>query len=512
MALHQVGARIEGDVFQGMFFWWQASMLLRPSARVARVTIENDKAAGVDDVSTHYASPGIDAGGRLCSADFYQVKYHVDRSSEYAADSFCNPRFINATSSLLQRFHHAQSRLGDGDGWHRLHLISNWQWSKTDKLGPLLRQSQEGALPDRFFTDGPGSALGRIRESWRDHLKLSPPDFEDFARRLRVGVDFLSRRQFKEVLNERFINVGLRPIPVDKTQNVYDSLTQQIIMNGSNSFDPKTFRRFCEKEDLLVSPPPSGPNVVGIRSFERFAERMEDECSTFVCVAGNFEGRHIRSQTAWQDVVAPSVVSFLRRTASSLRTNENHLLLECHSSVAFLAGYELDRKSGAQVFPVQKGVRKSVWKPTDSANEANHAWFTTTTPIGGGADVAISVSVSRDALADVMAYSEGSPYIGTLVDARPASGVGQRAVADANHAVALGETLADLIRASRSKDGGVTHLFIAAPNALAFFLGQHRAALGKVQLYEFDFEGERGGSYVPSICLPHEEGTNGTAD
>ena len=179
------------------------------------------------------------------------------------------------------------------------------------------------------------------------------------------------------------------------------------------------------------------------------------------------------------------------------------LLLECHSSVAFLAGYELDRKSGAQVFPVQKGVRKSVWKPGKSTTStADSAWATTTSTVGSGNDVAVVVSVSRDALADVKAYANGSSVIGSVVDARPAAGVGQRAVVDADHAIALADSLAEVIRAHRPQNGGTTHLFIAAPNALAFFLGQHRGALGKVQLYEFDFEGERGGSYSPSILLP----------
>jgi hypothetical protein len=45
-------------------------------------------------------------------------------------------------------------------------------------------------------------------------------------------------------------------------------------------------------------------------------------------------------------------------------------------------------------------------------------------------------------------------------------------------------------------------LFSAAPNALLFFLGQHREALGRIQLYEFDFEGSRGGDYAASLRLP----------
>lgn len=502
MALKQVAARIEGDVFQGMVFWLHAAMLLRPTSRVVRVSIENDHADGVDDVSVHYAAPGINAGGRSCAADYFQVKYHVDRRSEYASDSFCDPAFIGATRSLLQRFYHAHSRLGSDDGWNRLNLVSNWQWAATDQLGPLLRQSEEGALPDRFFSEGVRSDLGKIRSAWREHLELTERDFEDFARRLRLRVDYLSRPALKELLNERLINVGLREIPVDKAQNVYDTLTQQLIMNGTNSFDPQTFREFCKREDLLTVPSQSGPPILGIRSFMRFAERMEDECSSFVCVAGNFEGRHIRSTDSWQNIVLPEITSFLKDASPSLRTGENHLLLECHSSVAFLAGYELDRKSGAQVFPVQKGVRKAIWKPGTSTNTANDVWVTTTSTIGSGNDVAIAVSVSRNALADVKAYADGSSVIGIVIDARPVAGVGQRAVVDADHAIELADSLAEVIRTHRPQNGGTTHLFMAAPNALAFFLGQHRGALGKVQLYEFDFEGERGGSYSPSFRLP----------
>jgi hypothetical protein len=117
--------------------------------------------------------------------------------------------------------------------------------------------------------------------------------------------------------------------------------------------------------------------------------------------------------------------------------------------------------------------------------------------------VAVVVSVSRDALPDAKAYAEDVLSICAVVDARPESGIGQRAVEDADHAVALADNLAEVIRANRPKNGGRTHLFIAAPNALSFFLGQHRGALGNVQLYEFDFEGERGGSYSTSISLPH---------
>lgn len=489
-------------MFQGMFFWLQAARLLSPKSPVKRVILEHDQAAGVDDVSVHYEHPGINAAGRSCAADYFQVKYHVDRTNEYAAASLCDPTFLGATKSLLQRFQEAQVRIGDGDGWHRLSLVSNWRWASADALGPLVREA-EGALPDAFFSAGPRSKLGKVRIEWRDHLQLTDDDFEDFARRLRLRVDFLGRADLRDWLNDRFAAVGLRQIPPDRSQNVYDSLTQQFIMNGINEFDAHTFREVCAREDLLTSRPEPGPPVLGIRSFMRFAERMEDECASFVCVAKHFDGRHIRHPETWQTEVLKDTRSFLND--ASFRAQEHHLLLECHSTLAFLAGYELDRKSGAQVFPVQKGALTTVWRPsTDTAlTTTSGEWTVETTEVSkNGADVAFAVSVSRNLSPDVSAFLARTASIKQLVHAQPSTGFGARAVIDANHAIALADKLAELIRSTRSGGGGVTHLFLSVPNVLAFYLGQHRAALGKIQLYEFDFEWERDGSYVPSIFLP----------
>ena len=61
MAQKQVGARTEGDVYQGLFFWREAASLLIPESLVIRVDIEHDVADGVDDVAavsyTHLTLP-----------------------------------------------------------------------------------------------------------------------------------------------------------------------------------------------------------------------------------------------------------------------------------------------------------------------------------------------------------------------------------------------------------------------------------------------------------------------
>jgi SMODS-associated and fused to various effectors sensor domain len=49
---------------------------------------------------------------------------------------------------------------------------------------------------------------------------------------------------------------------------------------------------------------------------------------------------------------------------------------------------------------------------------------------------------------------------------------------------------------------GMAHLFIAAPNAFTFFLGQRQTALGSVRLYEFDFDGGDARRYCETALPP----------
>ncbi|MDD5222468.1 MAG: SAVED domain-containing protein [bacterium] len=510
MAHKKVGARTEGDVYQGLFFWRQAVALLIPSSRVIRVDLEHDKTDGVDDVAVFYEPPGIDAGGWPCSVDFYQLKYHVDQRDSYSADALIDPDFIQGKSSLLQRFYHAYKSAITKYPKFRLHLASNWRWRADDALASCLRE-YDGALPDNFFFDGPKSVLGKVREKWRAHLGIANGKlFENFARTLRFQLDHFGRRYFREWVHAEIARAGLQPPPPESLSSSYESLVQQFLMNGPNSFDSDSLREICEREKLFAESPTASPSTkavkIAIRSFMRFAENIEAECSQYVCVVKYFDGRHIRDSADWSNSIIPEIRGFL--ADSRLRSKEHHLLLDCHSSIAFLAGYELDRKSGARVFPVQKGISTEVWKPNGNTanNRLNCDWSANRTKFSeSGIEIAIAVSVTRDVLSDVRDYvHKKSPAFSSLIDLRPEGGIGTQSVMGPDHAVGLADKLADIIRKERPPSGGSVHLFVAAPNALMFFLGQHRAALGKIQLYEFDFEGNHDKTYSLSICLPEK--------
>jgi SMODS-associated and fused to various effectors sensor domain len=507
MALGQVGARTEGDVYQGLFFWRQAADLLRPNSLVERVILEHDDADGVDDVAVFYRAPGVNAGGWQANADYFQLKYHVDNRNSYSADALIDPSFIKATASLLQRFHKAYARLSTGAHVpFRLHLASNWRWKDDDKLASLLREF-DGELPPKFFEDGAKSDLGKVRENWRAHLGLNAEAFAAFARTLRFQLDHFGRREFKAYVYATLEAAGLRTPSADRAACPYESLVQQFLMSGQHSFDEVAFRALCEREGLLsdVGAKPSRPFALGVRSFMRFAERLESEVDELVCASSNFDGRHLAQDGSWE-ASAAQVLTFLgdQERRARLRAEESVIALECHGSFALLAGWELSRNSGAKVAPLQK-PNLDVWRPTENA-AAGPSWAEPQTieKNTNADDVAICLSVTHDVRADVEKYlaSASAPPVCRLVVLSPDGGPSPQSIKIPDHAYQLASALPALLTRARPSRGARAHVFFACPNALMFFIGQQREALGRLALYEFDFGIERDGSYQLSFSLP----------
>ncbi|NNE17701.1 MAG: SAVED domain-containing protein [Myxococcales bacterium] len=505
MALNQVGARTEGDVYQGLFFWRQAADLLRPGSMVDRVVLEHDEADGVDDVAVFYRDPGVNAGGWMASADYFQLKYHVDNRDCYSSAALIDPAFINAKSSLLQRFYTAYTNLVKEHARFRLHLASNWRWQQDDKLARLLREF-DGELPRKFFEDGPRGDLGKIREQWQAHLALDSDDFVTFARTLRFQLDHFGRRDFKAYVYATLEAAGLRTPSADLAACPYESLIQQFLMNGPNSFDEKTFRELCEREGLLVEAESSSPRslAIGVRSFVRFAERLESEVDDLVCVSANFEGRHPSTDVSWGRS-ASQVLAFLgdadRR--ARLRAAETVIALECHGSLALLAGWELSRNSGVSAAPIQK-PNLGVWRP-DEGSAVSATWVAETIERDDDVDdMAICLSVTHNVHADVEEYlsSADAPSVGRVVLLSPVGGPSPQSIHGADHAYQLAVQLSGLLANARPNRRARAHVFFACPNALMFFIGQQREALGRLALYEFDFGLERDGSYQHSFSLP----------
>ncbi|HEV2717267.1 MAG TPA: SAVED domain-containing protein, partial [Terriglobales bacterium] len=276
----------------------------------------------------------------------------------------------------------------------------------------------------------------------------------------------------------------------------------QWLAQGRLEFDRQTFREACKREGLLAGDGHAHV-VFGVKSFEHPFDRLEDRCTVVLDLIPHFDERTIRDQADWATTLYPRLKDFLQTAAR----NEQHLrlILDAHITLAFAAGSVLNIKSGRNVEIEQRTVHRNVWHSSDVPRDPSWpGWeFDLETLNESEGDMAVAVCLTHDVVPAVKAHLAASlPQAKSLLVARPSCGAGARSVVCGQHAFDLAEALALQINRSRAGNKLPLHLFVAAPNAFTFFLGQRQPGLGKTTLYEYDFEGINGGGYKPSLSLP----------
>jgi hypothetical protein len=496
-----VAVRKHGDDFQARVFWLYAAQLLDAKGAVARVAYETGPKA-FDDVLVEYAAARgpQDHTGHHVVRDHLQCKWHV-RPDEFGYADLVDPSFSNAqTFSFLQRARYAQQQYApDGLGL-RFKLVTNWRLRRNDPLALIVLMQSQALDLARFF-DGTtdASAMGAVRKLWREHLGIDEDALRLVARTLGVTLRLDSAEELRDRLNDRFAAVGLIRIPVSEASFIYDDLIGKLHAQGRNDFDRDSFRAMCEQEKLFANDRERNPVTVGVRSFMHPIDDLEARCDQTLNLVPHFDRRFIRDEKAWDHTLFPDLRAFI---LSAARANDHlRIILDTHVSLAFGVGSILDVKSGKTVEIEQRTAGRRFWSATDLPEDPNWPrFFMEIEMIGSGAERAVAVSLTHDVSNDVRKYVKTNPAIGSIIHFRLISGTSRQSVQCGRHAQILADAfLAELRKAGT---GLVTHIFIAGPNAFAFFLGQNQPAIGPVVIYEWDFEGTRDATYRPGLRLP----------
>ncbi|WP_051927621.1 SAVED domain-containing protein [Ruegeria halocynthiae] len=153
------------------------------------------------------------------------------------------------------------------------------------------------------------------------------------------------------------------------------------------------------------------------------------------------------------------------------------IALDAHTTLAFAAGSVLNIKSGRAVELEQRTLKRSVWAADDVPTDPD--WPTLDSTVieltTDAPDIAVAFSITHDIAGDVRRYVEDQlPSVGRLLVLRPSTGSGSQVVAAGRHAFDLAQSAKEAMRSANcgQRPGSVSHLFVAAPNALTFFLGQ----------------------------------------
>jgi hypothetical protein len=501
MAKKQIAARLSGDDYQARFFWYMAAQLLFVDSNVERVSIEFDEATHVDDVAVFYKQPNKSDWGIQPEVDFFQVKYHVDQRDSYTVDNMIDASFINSPSkSLLEHFFEAYNDLRRTYSRFTLNLVSNWIWRGDDHLATSIRDG--GTLPDKLFTAAEKTQFGRIRKRWVEHLHTDDETFQDFGQKLKFSLNYFGNGALNSALSDRLVRAGLRPLDSYAIISPYDDLARKFIQKGRTVFDKDSLLAECKRERLAQSNPiPRSEKTIGIRSFVRFAENIGIETDSFVCVADQFDGRHARYESSWMQA-ASTINEFIESNLQELNQVEHKILLDCHSSLALLAGYLIT--SRVPVYPAGPRPKQELYKPTiQKIVRESDLWKVQLVPVKDGAPyLAVVVSVTHQADHQVLEYiGQSRDDVCNLLILEPPTGTGQSSVVDANHALAMSHSLIQIVRRYQNNHQR-TLLFISAPNFMSYFIGQQCHALGNLTLFEYDFDSPQKRTYSESITIP----------
>jgi hypothetical protein len=97
--------------------------------------------------------------------------------------------------------------------------------------------------------------------------------------------DFLRDR-----LNNKLRLAGLAPVEDGCQVHPYDELIRKLCMQGRKEFTREEIQTICEREGLWRGRPAQNENAtqIGVRSFMRWAEYMEDETDHMLCLVRHF--------------------------------------------------------------------------------------------------------------------------------------------------------------------------------------------------------------------------------
>jgi len=498
-------ARRDGDTFQSRQFWRKACGLLDPESPIKRVGFEGGP-KGFDDIWVDYElARGIqDQYGTPLLRENIQCKWHVAPNT-FGYAELIDPEFINANAvSLLERLRKARTSFGKEKG-ARYRLLSNWRISANDPLRQLVNQRSHTLRLDLLYaTTTERSAMGAIRKLWMEHLSLDEAELRELLHALAISEATDSLDDTRLSLDPFLRIAGLKRPPSHQSAFIYDDVIFQWMGHGRVEFDAASLREACKNEDLLADDTGSRPMIFGVKSFEHATDKLEDRCTRVLNLVPHFLDRQIRSDADWAKTLYPTMKSFLLDAAKT--GDRIRLVLDAHLTLSFAAGSVLNIKSGRIVEIEQRVIGKEVWSPDDRPpSDASPGWVFESDAVGKGNDIAVAVSLTHDTAPRVRGYvASALPSVGTLLVAAPLGGPSARSVTSGHHAFMLAEALAARVKADGEKGGwpGQIHLFVAAPGGFSFYLGQRQVSLGKVTLYEFDFERGQGGSYQPALTLP----------
>jgi len=282
------------------------------------------------------------------------------------------------------------------------------------------------------------------------------------------------------------------------------TITDQMLLSTDGSFISRdAFNLTLQERIRLLSDNYMPPKTaVYVRSFNWVRKMDSTQVQYAFDLADKFNIRSLKSEFEWKQDVYDELESFLR--SSTDNENAYELYLDTHMSIAFSAGRILNTKQGINAFPIQKTISgEIVWDVNPFDSNKYSGWDISHTQLDDGVfDSVIVLNVTHDITSHVQEYiDEMNLKVGRLINCHlNKNGATNFSISNGTHAARLASSIYGVLAQRSTPERRATlHVFASAPNAFMFFLGQVSVSLGKIIIYEYDFEQQNSCTYEPAI-------------
>lgn len=305
----------------------------------------------------------------------------------------------------------------------------------------------------------------------------------------------------------QYISNSNRMLTFDQIRFIASATVTEHLISSTygHGLNRKEFDGEMEKRiHLLAVSYPTERRSIGVKSFSRGVEKSDEEIERCLSFINKFDGREIKHGCDWNKDIYTKLKEFL--LTNTCNKHAYQIFLDTHASIAFAAGRTLNSKTGINVFPMQKSSTKGtvLWDVKLSSRREYAKWdISHEMFIENQSDSALILNVTHNIYDDVVKFiKESNLSIGPIINCTLSDGATNFSIEDGTHASALAN---DVYEASTKRSTverqAILHIFVAAPNAFMFFLGQVSFGFGKCILYEFDFEQRNSCTYSQSISF-----------
>ncbi len=492
---NQVAARLSGDDYQHLLAWHHVLELLMPRKQVASVCVEDERAGSADDVTIQH-EPSSQLPDR-----FYQIKYHVDHRDTYSTQVLIDNK-PNESSLLLKLFRTWQMLNTRTPARQiEIHLLSNWTWDGEDKLRTCM-SGRDNGFSEQFFKATPRSDIGKLRDSWLQHLGIDYPEFFKFSESLRFKLGFDCWDEMTLRVAERMDSLRLKS---DATALlICVGIVREWVKVGTQCLTKDMLEQVLQQHDLYL-PPDQEPSVhvylltIKDQRFDIDPDFEIDWRDHFIGSPAK-KGHGLKNPADWNEVLLPH----LEEVEGRINKETSCRLIRARGQARLSAWFAFGSTfSEVNRYTIEIDQQGQLWR-TDATPSPDFSVLSSG-PIAGeaidgeGFTVAVGISVTGSLESDVRQHLEQrKEKVASLLLLRPSRELGHDCLRGAGDAVALAIAAKSLLR-DFVKHWGATRLLLYyyGPLAGACFIG-HRlnAVCREVQIMENQQPG-----YEPSFLL-----------